>query len=183
MRRGFGFVGLLGVLLIAGISGVIGYNMGLSAGLTSAGAATAVVVAPWGLGFGPFGFLFGILFFFLIIGLIGRLLFGGRRHGHGFGPGGPWRPGLGRRMVGWRRSTRLGRAHHAALRRADAARLAQPGTRRAEGHGRHAGVRRHRRVPPNPRRRTEPRRRRIGTAQASDAGGLTASRSTLGRLG
>ena len=98
MRRGFGLVGLLGVLLIAGISGVIGYNMGLSAGLTSAGAATAVVVAPWGLGFGPFGFLFGILFFFLIVGLIGRLLFGGRRHGHGFGhagAGGPGGPGWG----------------------------------------------------------------------------------------
>jgi hypothetical protein len=88
MRRGFGFVGLLGVLLIAGISGVIGYNMGLTAGLTSAGASTAVVVAPWGLGFGPFGFLFGIFFFFLIIGLIGRLLFGGRRPGHDFGHGG-----------------------------------------------------------------------------------------------
>jgi hypothetical protein len=92
MRRGFGLVGLLGVLLIAGISGVIGYNIGLSAGIINAGETTALVVAPWGLGFGPFGFLFGILFFFLIVGLIGRLLFGGRRHGHGFGAGGPGSP-------------------------------------------------------------------------------------------
>ena len=107
MRRGFGLVGLLGVLLIAGISGVIGYDMGLSAGLTSAGAASTVVVAPWGLGFGPFGLLFGMVFLFLFVGLIGRLLFGGRRHGHSFGAGGPggrgwsggWSSGPGPR--GW----------------------------------------------------------------------------------
>ena len=108
---------LLAVILIVGaISlGVTAYNAGVTAGLAQTGqvvVANGGYLAPggpyvgygwgfgWGHGFGFFGFLGGLLFLFLLIGLI-RAAFGGPRRGwgpgygsrHGWGPGGWGRPG------------------------------------------------------------------------------------------
>jgi hypothetical protein len=77
----FGFIGILGALLIAVVAGVIGYNLGLGANVAATtDGATHVVYAPWGygFGFGGFGLLFGILFFVLIFALIRRAAWGGR---------------------------------------------------------------------------------------------------------
>lgn len=93
---------LLAVILIGGAItiGVTSYNAGVTAGLVQSGHAVVVgdgyTVAPgaayvgygwgWGHGFGFFGFLGGLLFLFLLIGLL-RAAFGGPRRG--WGPGGP----------------------------------------------------------------------------------------------
>ena len=95
------FLAIGGVVL-----GVSAYNAGVTAGLAQNLAQTGsdVVVTPgyatapyvgWGWGnpgFGFFGFFFGLLFLFLIFGLI-RAAFGmGRGWGRGgWGPGGPGR--------------------------------------------------------------------------------------------
>ena len=102
---------LLVVVLIGGALavGVTSYNAGVTAGLVQSGQAVVVPggypVAPgtayvgygWGFGhgFGLFGFLGGLLFLFLLIGLI-RAAVGGPRRGWG-GPGGPRGWGDGRR--------------------------------------------------------------------------------------
>jgi hypothetical protein len=91
---------LLAIVLVAAAIGigVTSYNAGVTAGLVQSGHAVVVAdgyaVAPgaayvgygwgWGHGFGFFGFLGGLLFLFLIIGLL-RAAFGGPRHG--WGPG------------------------------------------------------------------------------------------------
>jgi hypothetical protein len=95
---------LLIILLVGGAVslGVSAYNAGVTAGLAQTGHVVVTdggYVAPgaayvgygwgwgWGHGFGFFGFLGGLLFLFLIIGLV-RAAFGGPRHGwgHGYGP-------------------------------------------------------------------------------------------------
>ncbi len=87
---------LLAVVLIGGAIGigVTSYNAGVTAGLVQSGQAVVVpggayVGYGWGYGHGPgfFGFLGGLLFLFLLIGLF-RAAFGGHRRGWG-GPGGP----------------------------------------------------------------------------------------------
>lgn len=104
---------LLAIVLVGAAIGigVTSYNAGVTAGLVQSGQ---VVVAPGGLavapgaayigygygpgfgghGFGFFGFLGGLLFLFLLIGLF-RAAFGGPRRG--WGPGGP----AGRAGRGW----------------------------------------------------------------------------------
>jgi hypothetical protein len=84
----FGFIGIFVSLLIAAVAGVIGYNVGLSAGIATTGdaGATHVVYAPWGFGFGGFGLIFGILFLVLIFSLFRRAAWGG--WGGGYGRGG-----------------------------------------------------------------------------------------------
>jgi hypothetical protein len=95
---------ILVVVVLAGI-GIGIYNAGVNEGITEAARAAqaagedpAVVYPPyagsygygwgWHGGFGFFGILFGILFLFLIFGLI-RAAFGwGRWNGGGRGPGG-----------------------------------------------------------------------------------------------
>jgi hypothetical protein len=99
---------LLAVVLIGAAIGigVTAYNAGVTAGLVQSGHAVVMAdgyaVAPgayvgygWGFGhgFGFFGFLGGLLFLFLLIGLI-RAAFGGPRRGWG-GPGGPGPRGWG----------------------------------------------------------------------------------------
>jgi hypothetical protein len=97
---------LLAVILIGGAIGigVTSYNAGVTAGLVESGQAVVVPggvsVAPggayvgygWGYGHGPgfFGFLGGLLFLFILLGLV-RAAFGGPRRGWG-GPGGPGGP-------------------------------------------------------------------------------------------
>ncbi|HET7473204.1 MAG TPA: hypothetical protein VFJ71_08780 [Candidatus Limnocylindrales bacterium] len=99
------------VVIVGAIGlGVTAYNAGVTAGLAQTGQVVVTnggYVAPgaayvgygwgfgWGHGFGFFGFLGGLLFLFLIIGLV-RAAFGGPRRGwgpgyghrHGWGPGG-----------------------------------------------------------------------------------------------
>lgn len=86
----FGFIGLFVSLLIAIVAGVIGYNMGLSAGLATTGAsgATRIIYAPGGFGFGGFGLLFGILFLVLIFSFIRRAAWGGSHGWSGRGGSG-----------------------------------------------------------------------------------------------
>ncbi len=100
---------LLIFLLVGGAVtlGVSAYNAGVTAGLAQTGQVVVTdggYVAPgaayvgygwgwgWGHGFGFFGFLGGLLFLFLFIGLI-RAAFGGPRHG--------WGQGYGPRRGGW----------------------------------------------------------------------------------
>ena len=97
---------LLAVVLVGGALslGVGAYNAGVTAGLAQTGqvvVASGGYLAPggayigygwgWGHGFGFFGFLGGLLFLFLLIGLL-RVAFGGPRSG--------WGPGAGSRH-GW----------------------------------------------------------------------------------
>jgi hypothetical protein len=109
---------LLAIVLIGGAIGlgVTAYNAGVTAGLVQSGQVVVTPggypVAPggayvgWGWGgghgFGFFGFLGGLLFLFLFVGLI-RAAFGGPRRGWG-GPGGPGGPaGRGGWGGDWRR--------------------------------------------------------------------------------
>jgi hypothetical protein len=95
----FGFFGVLAVIVLALLIGGVAYSLGLAAGQTVAVAAPGApgtVVYPVGYyhGFGwgfPFFGIFGILLFFLFIGLIVRAFrprpWGGPGRGWG-GPGG-----------------------------------------------------------------------------------------------
>jgi hypothetical protein len=90
--RMFGWISALGVLLVALVAGVVGYNLGLGANIAASGVTpVAYPMYGWGFGFGGFfGFFFFILIIFLIFGLIRRAAWGGRHHG--YGPGG-WKGG------------------------------------------------------------------------------------------
>ena len=111
------FALIVAIAIVAGV-GIGVYNAGVSEGVAEAarvaqvaGDGAAVVYPPYvggpygyghgwgGGGFGFFGILFGILFFFLIIGMI-RAAFGwGRWGGGGRGPG------------GWSRDERIAEMH------------------------------------------------------------------------
>ena len=127
---------LLAIVLIGGAIGigVTSYNAGVTAGLVQSGQAVVIPdgypVVPggayvgygWGYGhgFGFFGFLGGLLFLFLLFGLI-RAAFGGPRR---WGPGGPGGPrGWGGWGGGdWRRDAweqRVKDTHDALHREAD----------------------------------------------------------------
>lgn len=94
---------LLAVVLVGGAIGlgVNAYNAGVTAGLAQSGQIVVTPggypVAPYvgygygGHGFGFFGFLGGLLFLFLLIGLV-RAAFGGGRRGWGPGGHGGWGP-------------------------------------------------------------------------------------------
>jgi hypothetical protein len=89
--RRFGFIGIIATLVIAAVAGVIGYNLGLGAGLDAGTGATGpVVYAPWG--FGGFGILLFILLVILVIGAFRRAAWGGYHH---YGPRG-WGEHAGR---------------------------------------------------------------------------------------
>jgi hypothetical protein len=88
-------IAILAVLLLGGIAGVA-YQAGVAAGAAATGAAgTAAVAAypymwhPFAFGFGFFGFLFPLLFIFLIFGLVRAAFWGGRGYGYGMHRGGP----------------------------------------------------------------------------------------------
>ena len=73
---------------IAAVAGVVGYNAGLAHGLAATGSPAGV--APYGpyhygFGFFPFGFIFPLLFGFLMVSLIGKLFFWRHWHGHSHG--------------------------------------------------------------------------------------------------
>lgn len=113
MRRSVGYVLL--TILVLGALGAAGYGLyqiGFQQGLVENGAEV-VVNAPGPAFYGGFhpgfwgiGILFKVLFFLLLVGLIARLAFGGRRWGWGTGPyreswhGGP-PPHIQDRMREW----------------------------------------------------------------------------------
>ena len=86
-----GIVGLIVTLVIAALVGVGAYQLGVSQGLASTGTAVAPVAYyhPFFWGFGFFGFLFPLLFIFLIFGLL-RAAFWGGGWGRRYGYGGYW---------------------------------------------------------------------------------------------
>ncbi|HEV8672087.1 MAG TPA: hypothetical protein VGS01_15280 [Candidatus Limnocylindria bacterium] len=74
---------VLVVTAIAAVVGIVAYQIGLSQGLATtipAGAAPVAYYAypHWGFGFGFFGLLFPLLFFFLIFGALRAAWWGGR---------------------------------------------------------------------------------------------------------
>ena len=81
-------IGIVLTLLIAAIVGIGAYQLGVSQGLATTGTAVAPAVYYHPFFFGGFGFLFPLLFIFLIFALI-RGAFGGwvRRYGGGWGGG------------------------------------------------------------------------------------------------
>jgi hypothetical protein len=97
---------VLALVIIAGVAflGVGAYNAGVTQGLAQSGQVVvtpgAYPVGPYiggygygfGHGFGFFGFLGGLLFLFLFIGLL-RAAFGGHRRHWGGGPGAWGGPG------------------------------------------------------------------------------------------
>ena len=110
MYRPFGgrLVAALILFVVTIAVAVVAYNLGVSAGVAAGtGAATAAPVYvglgaagwfPWFLFF-PFGFLFFILFF----GLILRVVFWGGRGGHGHYAARQWGDGPGSPFDEWHR--------------------------------------------------------------------------------
>lgn len=92
------FARTLVVLVLLGIVGVVGYQIGIdqnvAAQLPAAGAPVAYYGYPYHFGFGFLGFLFPLFFLFLIFGLLRAAMWGGRGGwGHRYGSGsmrGPW---------------------------------------------------------------------------------------------
>jgi hypothetical protein len=94
------FARTLVVLVLLGIVGVVGYQIGIgqniAAQLPAVGAPGPYYGYPYGpgFGFGFLGFLFPLFFFFLIFGLLRAAMWGGRGwsgHKHGYGSmRGPW---------------------------------------------------------------------------------------------
>ncbi|MCA1553965.1 MAG: hypothetical protein LC737_06265 [Chloroflexi bacterium] len=99
---------LLVIVLAVGI-GVSVYNAGVAQGLAESGKIVAPATGvpyvgvpfffrPWGFGFGLFGWLFPLLFFFLIFGLLRGLFWRGRWGGHRH-----WESGLPPAFDEWHR--------------------------------------------------------------------------------
>src|SRR5438128_34114 len=89
----------LAILLLAAVVGIVGYQIGLSQNIPAVVPASGAPVAfypyayHWGFGFGFLGFLFPLLFLFLIFGLLRAAFGGGRGWGHRYGyepMRGPW---------------------------------------------------------------------------------------------
>jgi hypothetical protein len=115
MRRFVAAILLVAVLVLgAGWIASGAYQAGLAAGSAGVAAGSGTVVLPaygpgwwgpvglgwsgFGLGFGFFGLIGAVLFFFLVAGLFRAVVFG-RGHRHGFGP--PGRGFSGGRGYDW----------------------------------------------------------------------------------
>lgn len=102
MRR-FGLAAFLALILLVGVTGLVAYNLGVSAGAADAAieAGAAVIYAPAAIS--PFGLIIGAFFLVLLIGFIARAFAGPRRH---MGPGGWGRHmGYGRHGGDWDHET------------------------------------------------------------------------------
>ncbi|MFL5673543.1 MAG: hypothetical protein ACJ779_00915 [Chloroflexota bacterium] len=107
MPRIFAAILLVAVLVLGGgLIATTAYQAGLSTAATTATTTTGTAVAPvvvpaygygwgWHAGFGFVGFFFGLLFLFLIFGLIRAVLWRG-----GPGRSGRWGDGSGMRSGG-----------------------------------------------------------------------------------
>jgi len=97
MNNGFRWAAALLTLVLVAAVGVFTYNLGVAHAL--AGQAPAIAAPggapapyiyyyphPWGWGFGYFPF-FGLLWIFLLFGLVRRLWWGPRWYRRGWGPG------------------------------------------------------------------------------------------------
>src|SRR5438105_14710684 len=76
--------GFLAVIVLALVVGIGAYDLGMSQAVVQSGPAAVPAVgyyAPHAFWFFPFGFLFPLLFIFLVFGLL-RAAFGGGRWGH-----------------------------------------------------------------------------------------------------
>ena len=82
-------IGIIVTLLIAAVVGVGAYQLGVAQGLAGAGTAVAPALYYHPFFFGGFGFLFPLLFLFLIFALIRGAIGRGRGWGYGGGWGGP----------------------------------------------------------------------------------------------
>jgi hypothetical protein len=82
-------IGIIFTLVVATIVGVGAYQLGVAQGLATTGTAVAPALYYHPFFFGGFGFLFPLLFLFLIFALIRGAI--GR--GRGWGYGGGWGPG------------------------------------------------------------------------------------------
>jgi hypothetical protein len=80
-------IGIVVTLVIAAIVGVFAYQLGVSQGLATTGTAVVPALYYHPFFFGGFGFLFPLLFLFLIFALIRGAFWGwgGRRYGGGWG--------------------------------------------------------------------------------------------------
>jgi len=85
--RGIGII--IVTLVIAAFVGVGAYQLGVAQGLAATGTAVAPAVYYHPFFFGGFGFLFPLLFIFLIFALIRGAIGRGRGWGYGGGWGGP----------------------------------------------------------------------------------------------
>jgi hypothetical protein len=78
------------VLLVVGVIGLVGYQLGVSQAIATQLPAAAPAAYPYwygpGFGFGFFGFLFPLFFLFLLFGLM-RAAFGGGHHRGDWGRG------------------------------------------------------------------------------------------------
>lgn len=99
-----GFVGLVATIIVVGLLVSLGagiYQAGVTQGVIDAGrfpAGATVPIAGYGYGWhgpGLLGLLFGLIFLFILFGIIRAAFFGGRggrgwgHHGYGYGRG-PW---------------------------------------------------------------------------------------------
>jgi hypothetical protein len=82
-------IGIIVTLVIAAIVGVGAYQLGVAQGLAATGTAVAPTLYYHPFFFGGFGFLFPLLFIFLIFALIRGAIGRGRGWGYGGGWGGP----------------------------------------------------------------------------------------------
>ena len=82
-------IGIIVTLVIAAIVGVGAYQLGVAQGLATTGTAVAPALYYNPFFFGGFGFLFPLLFIFLIFALIRGAIGRGRGWGYGGGWGGP----------------------------------------------------------------------------------------------
>ncbi|MBI3522263.1 MAG: hypothetical protein HY071_04075 [Chloroflexi bacterium] len=82
MKAGFAFL----LLLLVGFAG---YAIGAAQAAPVAVAGAAPVVYGMHYGFGFFGFIFPLLFIFLIFGALRSWSWGGRWYGHGYSYGPP----------------------------------------------------------------------------------------------
>src|SRR3989442_6328020 len=104
-------IGIIVTLVIAAIVGVGAYQLGVAQGLAATGTAVAPAVYYHPFFFGGFGFLFPLLFIFLIFALIRGAFWGGWGRRYGGGWGGYRYPRSRERVPGARHGRHPGESH------------------------------------------------------------------------
>ena len=99
-----GIVGVIVTLLVAAVVGVGAYQLGVAQGLATTGTAVVpgVYYHPFFFGgFGFLGFLFPLLFIFVIFALLRGAFWGGWGHRYGGWGHGPYGGDPGSRLEDW----------------------------------------------------------------------------------